>query len=758
MLSRNVIWVAAAWFAMLFPSSVSAGEFHPDETTRLEEVIVEAPDLKETFAFLELENLTLRAASAAAHDTAGLLADVPGVSLYGAGGVSSLPSIRGLADDRLRVKVDGMDLVASCPNHMNPALSYIDPASVDSVKVYAGIAPVSLGGDSIGGSIVVDSARPRFVERGEGVKVEGHTSVGYRGSGDQLDGDLSLNLATERLHLSYAGSAAGSDDYESAEDFKRTTATGRNGHTLSLDTVGSTAYRAQNHALGVAWRLGDQVLEVRMAYQDVPYQLYPNQRMDMLDNTEYRPSLRYFGEFEWGQLEARAYYQKVEHEMDFGDDKRFWYGALSGVGSPCSPVSAACAEGMPMQTEGDTVGASFGADVDLVDGSVLRMGTQTQFYRLDDRWPASGGMMWPNPFIHIHNGRRDRMAWYGEWEKRFGGSWTTLSGIRYEYVRMDSGDVTGYNPSGAGNQGRDAALFNASDREKNDDNLDAAALARWTVNDALDIELGYAHKTRSPNLYERYAWSTWSMPAVMVNWFGDGNGYVGNLDLEPEKADTVSATLGLHSADRKQELKVTPHYTHVRDYIDAVQWNAAANSAATSLVRNQFSVLKFVNQSARLYGVDVSAAAPLAATRSGEFGLRGLLSYTRGENTDTGDGLYNIMPVNGGLTLTHSLGGWQHEIETVWVGEKSEVSDMRNEIETGGYGLMHLRGSYSWQRTRVDFGVENLLDKQYAHPLGGAYVGQGASMVLNPTDGTLSWGTPVPGPGRFFYARVRVEF
>lgn len=56
---------------------------------------------------------------AATSDTASLLKNVPGVSLYGAGGVSSLPSIHGLADDRLRIKVDGADLVASCPNHMN---------------------------------------------------------------------------------------------------------------------------------------------------------------------------------------------------------------------------------------------------------------------------------------------------------------------------------------------------------------------------------------------------------------------------------------------------------------------------------------------------------------------------------------------------------------------------------------------------------------------------------------------------------------
>lgn len=43
---------------------------------------------------------------------------------------ASLPAIHGLADDRLRIKWDGMDLMASCPNHMNPALSYLDPSNV----------------------------------------------------------------------------------------------------------------------------------------------------------------------------------------------------------------------------------------------------------------------------------------------------------------------------------------------------------------------------------------------------------------------------------------------------------------------------------------------------------------------------------------------------------------------------------------------------------------------------------------------------
>ena len=46
-----------------------------------------------------------------------------------------------------------MDLISHCGNHMNPPLSYIDPSSVASVKVHAGITPVSIGGDSIAGTI-----------------------------------------------------------------------------------------------------------------------------------------------------------------------------------------------------------------------------------------------------------------------------------------------------------------------------------------------------------------------------------------------------------------------------------------------------------------------------------------------------------------------------------------------------------------------------------------------------------------------------
>ena len=705
----------------------------------------QAPPLATTIDAADAQ--TLRAATS---DTASLLRDVPGVSLYGAGGVSSLPAIHGLADDRLRIKVDGMDLIASCPNHMNPALSYLDPSNVGSLKVYAGITPVSLGGDSIGGTIIADTPAPTFAAPGQGSLFKGEAGAFYRSNGNAKGANLSATYATESFSMTYSGATAESENYDAGGDFKNFTATGRPGHALPRDEVGSTAYETRNHTLGFAFKGGNHLFEAKLGYQDVPYQLYPNQRMDMLDNEQTRLNLRYLGQFDWGKLEARAYYEKVDHFMDFGDDKQVLYGGLPG---------------MPMKTEGKTNGASVKADIALTQQDLLRVGGEFQRYRLDDWWPPVVGSMGmgPNTFLNINDGERDRTALFGEWEKRLSPQWLTLLGIRYERVSTDAGPVHGYNTAyfptsiigmDMMSQKRDASNFNNSDRSQTDNNLDLTALARYTVSANGDIEVGVARKVRSPNLYERYSWSTAGMMAIMNNYVGDGNGYLGNPDLKPEKAYTVSSTFDWHAAERDWEFKATPYYTRVNDYIDAVQWNGATNVARNPQLANQFTVLKYANQSARLYGLDLSGKMPLGRSGIGAFGFKGLLNYTDGENRDTGNDLYNIMPLNARLTLTHQYGGWDNAVELVMVKSKNDVSDVRNEIKTSGYGLINLRASHSWQQARVDFGIENLFDKRYDLPTGGAYTGQGTTMGIN----SIPWGIAVPGMGRSIYAGVNYKF
>jgi iron complex outermembrane receptor protein len=460
--------------------------------------------------------------------------------------------------------------------------------------------------------------------------------------------------------------------------------------------------------------------------------------------------------------------------MDFGADKRYWYGGNtsttgsggssgfggSGNGVECSPISSVCAAGMPMYTQGKTTGASIKGDIKLSQQDLLRVGAELQRYGLDDWWTASGAGMSPNTFLNINNGERDRNALFAEWENKLSAQWQTLAGVRYEHVKTNADMVHGYNlptapVSGFGgmmNQTLDAVAFNNSDRNKTDNNWDVTALGRYTANANTDIEFGFARKVRSPNLYERYTWSTASMMALMNNTVGDGNGYFGDVNLKPEKAHTLSTTFDWHAINRDWEIKATPYFTHVTDYIDAVQWNTVTNSARTILVSNQFSdtntILRYTNQSARIYGLDVSGHMPLAQTGAGLFALKGLLNYTNGENRDTGDDLYNIMPLNAKLTLTHNYQDWDNALEVQMVKAKDHTSDARNEIKTAGYSLVNLRSSYNWKQARLDFGVENLFDKHYYLPLGGAYVGQGTTMTTTPTGSVPLWGTAVPGMGR----------
>jgi len=733
----------------------------------MDEIIVSAERDKTAGSTTQVNAEELRRKGARSSDVAGLLQDVPGVSFYGAGAVSSLPTIHGLADDRLRIKIDGMDLLAACPNHMNPALSYLDPSQVGAITVYAGISPVSVGGDSIGGSIVAETRAPEFAAPGQNRLVKGELGAFYRSNNDARGANASATMASENISLSYTGAFSEADNYTAGKNFKNYTATGRAGERMSRDEVGSTAYQTGNHTLGLAVKNANHLFEVKLGYQDMPEQLYPNQRMDLLDNEQKRINLRWLGEYDWGKLEARVYHEAVDHFMDFGKDKRFWYGTASGGAAAIDPITcgamtAACAQGMPMYTESKTTGANLKADIKLNENDLLRVGSEFQRYRLDDWWPASGSSMWPGTFVNINDGERDRKALFAEWEGHRGSQWTTLLGLRYERVTMDAGNVTGYNPAGGGNQGRDANLFNAGDRSRSDNNWDLTALARYTAHAGLDIEFGFARKTRSPGLYEAYPWSTWQMAALMNNFVGDGNGYVGNPDLKPEKAHKLSATFDWHDVERSRELKLTPYYTHVTDYIDAVQWDATTNAPRTVLQRDQFTVLRYANHSARLYGFDLSGKMPLAKSGLGDFGVNGMLSYTRGKNRKTGDDLYNIMPLNAKLTLTQKLGSWDNALEVIGVAAKNKVSEARNEMKTAGYGLINLRFSHAWKQVRLDFGVENLFDRHYDMPLGGAYMGQGTTMTLaanNLPSGVIPlWGTPVPGMGRSLYAGINVKF
>ena len=60
----------------------------------------------------------------------------------------------------------------------------------------------------------------------------------------------------------------------------------------------------------------------------------------------------------------------------------------------------------------------------------------------------------------------------------------------------------------------DAAAFNALDHSKQDNNIDFTLAGAYEYSDTTDLELGFARKTRSPNIYERYSWAGGYSPAT----------------------------------------------------------------------------------------------------------------------------------------------------------------------------------------------------------------------------------------------------
>ena len=662
-------------------------------------------------------------------DSAGLLKDVPGFSSYAGGGVSSLPAIRSFADDRLRVEIDGMGLHSACGNHMNPPMSYIDPGNVGQIKVQSGITPVSSGGDSIGGTVMIDSTVPKFAGAGQDSLLGGSISGFVRSNGSANGGNISAFAATESLSISATAAYSKSDNYKSGGG----------------QEIKSTLYDAQNQAISLALRGDSNLFVFNVGHQNIPYQGFVNARMDMVGNESTYGNARYLGTFGWGVLDVRAYYQHITHEMNFLSDK---------------------GGDMPMNTEGNNYGYSIKAEIPLNERNILRIGNEYNRLNLDDWWPPVAGsmMMGPGTYDNINNGKRERLGTFVEWEAKWGQQWTTLLGARYDYVTMNTGNVQPYdwrNPipmagmgMGVANPDANAArAFNAQDRKRTDNNFDLTALLRYTADEASAYELGYARKGRSPNLYERYAWGTGAMAMRMTGWFGDGNGYVGNLDLKPEVAHTANASAIWRSASNSAELRVTPYYTYVEDYIDVNRCAPSVGGACASMgnqtTTNNFVYLQFANHDARLYGIDISGRLPLGeATAVGEFSMRGQLGYVNGKNLDTNDNLYHVMPINAKMAVDHRLANWSNTLELQLVAAKNDVQQVRNELKTAGYGLVNLRTSYQWTTFRIDAGVENLFDKNYYLPLGGAYLGE-RPMV---------YGTSVAGMGRSFYLGGTLQF
>ena len=702
-----------------------------------------------------ISDYDLLTAKATAASTGELLQKVPGAYVYNGGGLSSLPMVHGLGDDRMKVTVDGMDLFPACPNHMNSPLSYIAPDSVEDVTVYATVSPVSVSSDSLGGAVIVNPAKPKFSKPGETL-TDGELGGYFRSNGKGIGGNAGASLATDRFSISYTGSASKADDYTAGGNFKTSTLGLGQNASIPLDSVASTFYKAFNQQLALAMRSEAGLFEMKAGMQNIPYEGFVNQYMDMLSNKSKQFSLRYLGRVDGADIDAQVYHQRVDHYMNFGNDRMFLY--PNGVNGTDL--------GMPMNTAADTTGIKAKVSKAVSEATLVRAGFDVEKYHLNDWWPAASvvgggvdqsGAMGPNEYQNIHDGERDVYSVFGEIRNQITSHLDALVGIRFESVRESTGAIaSAYDPTGM--MYTIPAQYQIG-QSRQDDNLNASAIFRYAPDSTASYELGVSRNAKAPNLYELYAWSTPGMMAGMTtpmnNFVGDGNGYVGNPGVKPEIADKLGLDANWRDVTGQAwKFRLSSYYTYVHNYIGA-QCAPTSVVAMNACTPGLYNILQYVNQNASIYGADLSGEAALGqATGLGSFALNGVVSYVRGKNETTGGNLYNMMPLNMRLALTERLGSWTHAAEAQFVRAKTDVSAVQNEKVTPGYALFNVRSTYEDKRYSLSLGLDNLFNRFYYLPLGGAYIAQGVTMFLN-GNGISS---AVPGMGRSVDARITVRF
>lgn len=590
------------------------------------------------------------------NDAAELLTRMPGAAVVRNGAQTGIVQLRGLFNERVRVRVDGMSITPACPNHMDPPLHYVGLEALDTLDVIVGATPVSLGGDSLAGSVEAKSRPPHFAADAAW-QPSARVELGYASGNDGKQAAVELGAFNDVLNLRYLGGYQDAGNYDSARG-----------------EVADTGYTHSRHALAAAYQHGSGVWELEAGTHRASDVGTPVLPMDMVKDDADRIRLAFKGDTPIGRLEAGLYRHEIDHLMD-----NFSLRPLTGMRMQAPATS---------NDTGLTLGLANPAG-----SGTLKLGMEIHANDLDV-YQQNLSMMGAPTQDTFRGAQRDRYGVYGEWEGSVAPRWRMNAGLRGEVVRMDTGGIV--NVFGA--NAAAATAFNALDHARTDSNLDGTLALSYALQRGLSLEGALTRRTRSPSILERYLWT----PSAASAGQADGRTYLGNLDLEPEVAHGVNLGIKLRQPGLRAQASV--FWQDISDFIQGQPIDATPNS-----------VLKYANANARLWGGEASLNK-----RFGALDLGTWVSFTRGENTDNGDNLYRIAPLRGGASADYRMQAWRVGGDWILNSRKDTVAAYNGELPTPGYGILNLHaGVTPLKNLNLTAGVDNVFDKLYYDPLAG---------------------------------------
>lgn len=562
-----------------------------------------------------------------------LIGDIPGVEVSGVPRQTVMqPIIRGLGDDRIVFRVDG---VRNNFNAGHRGRSFLDPYLLKQVDVVRGPGSVLYGSGALGGVVAAETIDPADILR-PGRNVGGFTRFGAQTQGSGLAGTLALAGRGGPLDALVALSGLTNNNFRDGRD--RTIPYSAEDAGAGLFKLGGTL---GGHRIQLIGSRFDDRSAMPIAANTTSTTSPANRR-----TTQDSLALRYsFSDTAVPLLAPRLTIYGINTEIA---ERRL-------TGTRATDRTQLETRGFDLQNT-----ARFA----LWGRHALTFGADG--FR-DEQEGSSNGA--PRP--QFPNARQTILGLFVQDEWTLWDTVTVTPGLRYDSFDQE-------------------AANNANDRSR--DRLSPKLSVAWQALPWLQPYVAYAEAFRAPSLTELYV-SGQHFP---------GNAFVPNPDLQPEVAKNKEIGVNLRFSDVLREgdrlrARVSAFRNDIDDYIES-------RVNATTTTRSNIA-------NARIDGVEAEVQYD-----TGIWYANLGASALRGENTDTGEPLFDIPAHRVNLS-----GGYRFLEWGVLVGARVTAAAEQDRRPTGladapAYAVMDLFASWvppAFDRVRVDLGIDNLFDTQY---------------------------------------------
>lgn len=626
-------------------------------------------------------------------DIGKLLKLVPGANVLRNGPLSGIAQYRGMYGNRLRISFDDTSYFPSCPNHMDAPLSQVPGVFLKSLEVKRGIASVSDGTETIGGSIIVRTDEGQFGS-GPDFDTTGNLDSGYSTANNSYYSGLRLNVANSVKKFDILLSREEGNDTEARQGKIEPTGYVEDFFGFGFDSKSSKHKTGIDYFHREGYNSGTPALPMDSV-------LARSDRLNLFHQSNNANS----------DSKLVVYWGNGTHRMDNY--------SIRPVANPAK-LRVSDSE---VKYSGYSISKRF-----YRKNRILRFGSDGEFEKhstlIND--PANAAF-----FINNFNDTSvQKLGFFAEQKLFFSNIYELEMGLRYNLVITDSDQI---NTSMAMAAAQTLVTnFNAADRSVRDGNIDWVIKLSREINNDLNLDIAAARKTRSPSYQERYLW----MPLQSTAGLADGKNYVGDINLEPEVSNEVN--IGLSWQKKDSYFNSQFFYRRVNNYIQGIP-ETDATVLAVSTMMGDTSPLKFANIESAIYGFDFGWGGKI----SGRWSADGILSYVRGKRKDAPGDLYRLPPLNGSVALKYVKNINTLLFEEEFASKQNKVAAPNNESPTAGYGVFNIRYNRKYSRAGTfSLGVENVFNNDYADHLNGLY---------RVTGGSIANGDRIPGKARNVY-------